>query len=46
MDRELAKSKELRLQLAAVTMELDKIAGAIKERAEQMENDQEAGESE
>jgi hypothetical protein len=46
MDRELAKSKELQLQLVAVVKELNHIATAIKERTERLEHEQEAGESE
>lgn len=46
IDRELAKSKELRLELAAAVKELDRFVKRLNAETQQMEHDQEAGESE
>jgi hypothetical protein len=45
IDRELAKSKELRLELAAAVKELDRFVNRLNQETQQLEHEQEAGES-
>jgi hypothetical protein len=45
LDRELARSKDLQLQLLSAVKELDRVADLINERAEQIAQEQEPGES-
>jgi hypothetical protein len=46
VDRELAKSKQLRQELTAAVQELDRFVTRLNQETEQLEHDQEAGESE